>query len=71
MWVDAVSFTGTTIEGILDNDPDQVSSLKIGARVKIKMSELEDFIHTRADGTRVGGYSLEVMRAHGEDIPPL
>ncbi len=71
MWVDVVSIKGATVDGILDNDPDEVSSLKIGARVKVKFAELADFIHARADGTKVGGYSLEVMRAHGEDVPPL
>ncbi|MBA3461523.1 MAG: DUF2314 domain-containing protein [Deltaproteobacteria bacterium] len=71
MWVDVVSFRGDVLDGTLDNDPAKVSKLKLGSRVKVKFGELADFIHQRADGSRAGGYSLEVFRAHGENVPPL
>lgn len=71
MWVDVVSFRGDVLDGTLDNDPAKVSKLKLGARVKVKFGEVADFIHQRADGTKAGGFSLEVFRAHGEDVPPL
>ena len=71
MWIDVVSFRGDVLDGTLDNDPAKVSKLKLGARVKVKLGEVADFIHQRADGTKAGGFSLEVFRAHGEDVPPL
>lgn len=71
MWVDVFAFKGTTIEGALANTPDDVSALKLGSRVKVKFSDVADFIHRRADETNVGGYSFEVMRKHGIDVPPL
>ena len=71
MWVDAIAFEGEMIDGTLDNDPKRVLTLRLGQRVKVKFADVADFIHTRADGTKVGGYSLETMRAHGEDVPPL
>jgi uncharacterized protein YegJ (DUF2314 family) len=71
MWIDVVSFKGEVLDGTLDNDPDKIRALKIGARVKVKLGKVADFIHRTPDGTKTGGYSLEVFRAHGEDVPPL
>ena len=71
MWVDVVGWKGDVIDGTLDNEPDMVKNVKLGQRVKVKFSEVADYIHQRADGTREGGFSLEVLRKHGEDVPPL
>ena len=71
MWVDVIAFKGDTLDGTLDNDPSSVRALKIGARVKVKLDKIADFIHVHADKTKAGGFSLEVMRAHGVDVPPL
>lgn len=71
MWVDVVAWKGDVLDGTLDNEPGMVKNVKIGQRVKVKLSEVADYIHQRADGTREGGFSLEVLRKHGEDVPPL
>ncbi|MBL0217721.1 MAG: DUF2314 domain-containing protein, partial [Myxococcales bacterium] len=71
MWVDVFSFKGEFLEGTLANTPDDVSALALGARLKVKFSDVADFIHRHADDTRTGGYSFEVMRKHGIDVPPL
>jgi uncharacterized protein YegJ (DUF2314 family) len=71
MWVDVIAFKGDTLDGTLDNDPNSVRALKIGARVKVKLDKIADFIHVHADKTKAGGFSLDVMRAHGVDVPPL
>lgn len=70
MWVEVYRFQGDKIEGTLANTPEQVSGLQLGARVKVKLGEVADFIHRRSDGN-TGGYSFDVMRAHGIDVPPL
>jgi len=71
MWVDVFAFKDATFEGVLANTPDDVKALKLGTRVKVKLTDVADFIHRRADKTNVGGYSFDVMRKHGIDVPPL
>jgi uncharacterized protein YegJ (DUF2314 family) len=71
MWVDVYAFQGTALEGALANTPDDVSTLKLGSKVKVKLPDVADFIHRRADKTNAGGYSFDVMRKHGIDVPPL
>lgn len=71
MWVDVVGWKGEALDGTLDNEPGMVTNVKIGQRVKVELREVADYIHQRADGTKVGGFSLEVLRNHGEDVPPL
>ncbi|MEO7094730.1 MAG: DUF2314 domain-containing protein, partial [Polyangiales bacterium] len=71
MWVDVFTFKGNVLEGTLANTPNSVSSLQLGARVKVKFTEVADFIHRRADKTNAGGFSLDVMRQHGMDVPAL
>lgn len=65
MWVDVVAWKGDTITGTLDNDPELVTTLKAGAQVKVKLSDVADFIHVHKDGTQSGGYSVEVMKKRG------
>lgn len=71
MWVDVLSFKGAMIDGVLNNSPDDIKALKLGMRVKVKFAEVADFILVKPDGTKEGGFSLEVMRKHGMDVPPL
>ncbi len=71
MWVDVFAWKGNTIEGTLGNTPDDVKALQLGSKVKVKFSETADFIHRRADNTNAGGFSFDVMRKHGIDVPPL
>ena len=65
MWVDVFSWKGDTFEGTLDNDPEQVTSFKAGQKVRVKLAEVADFIHVRADGSQSGGYSVEIMKKRG------
>jgi len=65
MWVDVVRWKGDTFEGSLDNDPEQVKNLRMGQTVRVKLADVADFIATSADGTRSGGYSVEVMKKRG------
>lgn len=65
MWVDVVAWKGDTITGTLDNDPELVTSLKAGAQVQVKFSDVADFLHVHKDGSQSGGYSVEVMKRRG------
>ena len=71
MWVDVFTWKGDAFEGTLGNPPDHVKALKLGSKVRVKFLEVADFIHRRADKTTAGGYSLDVMRKHGMDVPAL
>jgi uncharacterized protein YegJ (DUF2314 family) len=54
MWIEVVRWQGTTLRGVLQNEPHQVPGLKSGARVEVQESSLFDFILIRPDGTREG-----------------
>ncbi len=71
MWVDVFMWKRDAIEGTLGNTPDDVKALKLGSKVKVKFSDVADFIHRHGDGTNAGGFSFDVMRKHGIDVPPL
>jgi uncharacterized protein YegJ (DUF2314 family) len=60
MWVEVVSINGDTVVGRLGNDPVWVKDLKIGDEVKMKISELSDWMYLK-DGEIVGGYTVKVL----------
>jgi uncharacterized protein YegJ (DUF2314 family) len=61
MWVDVISWKGTSIEGLLQNDPDDVSSLKAGARVTVEEGSVFDYMIQRADGSYEGNTTGDIM----------
>ncbi|CAN5896154.1 hypothetical protein BH11MYX2_BH11MYX2_11330 [soil metagenome] len=71
MWVDIFKVGKGVIEGTLNNDPNEVAHLKSGAHVKVKFDEIADFIYRKEGEKSAGGFSLEVMKAHGMDVPAL
>jgi len=54
MWVEVVRWNGNTIHGILDNDPFEIPTLKVGARVDVPADRVFDYILTKRDGTEEG-----------------
>jgi uncharacterized protein YegJ (DUF2314 family) len=65
MWVDVVSFKGDTFSGTLANEPDLVHTVRPGQKVKVKLADIGDYVHQKADGTTSGGYSIEVFKKRG------
>jgi uncharacterized protein YegJ (DUF2314 family) len=61
MWVEVVGWEGNKISGILQNDPYYVEGLKAGARVEVSQASVFDYIHVKADGTRVGNETGQIM----------
>lgn len=62
MWVDVKSLDVTTVHGLLDNDPDDVKSLKAGDRVDVDRTKMSDWIVS--DGsTMKGGYQVAVLKS--------
>jgi uncharacterized protein YegJ (DUF2314 family) len=65
MWVEVVRWDGRMIDGVLQNDPQNVAGLKAGARVRVDEATLFDYLLTKADGSREGnetGALLEKRR---------
>jgi uncharacterized protein YegJ (DUF2314 family) len=65
MWVDVVAFKGNTLEGTLANDPDVITSLRNGQKVKVKLADVGDYLYEKRGGESAGGYSIEVMKKRG------
>jgi uncharacterized protein YegJ (DUF2314 family) len=65
MWVDVVSFKRNAIVGTLANEPEVVTTLKEGSNVKVKLADVGDYLHEKKDGSRDGGYSIELMKKRG------
>ena len=61
MWVEVIGWKGGEVEGILQNDPFEVSGLKAGARVRFKDSVVFDFIHYFPDGREEGNETGKIM----------
>jgi uncharacterized protein YegJ (DUF2314 family) len=66
MWVEVVGWNGNQIEGILQNDPYEVPSLKSGARVMVKQEDLFDFIHTLPDGSKEGNETGVIIERNAQ-----
>jgi uncharacterized protein YegJ (DUF2314 family) len=63
MWVEVVRWNGDKIDGILQNDPFDVPALKAGSRVQAKASDVFDYILSKADGSREGNETGELLEA--------
>lgn len=61
MWVEVTSWKGTTISGILQNQPHDVPNLRSGSLVSFDESKAFDYIHRRDDGTEVGNETGKLM----------
>ena len=60
MWVEVTSVDDEFVTGKLANDPVWVKDLKLGSKVKRKVSEIADWMYMK-DGDIVGGYSVKVL----------
>ncbi len=62
MWVEVVRWKGTKIEGVLQNDPFEVPSLKAGARVTVEEASIFDYMMKRPDGTIEGNETSKLLQ---------
>jgi len=62
MWVEVTRWNGDTIEGLLRNDPDKVSTLQAGQIVTAKESEIFDYIVRHADGSSEGNTTGAILQ---------
>jgi uncharacterized protein YegJ (DUF2314 family) len=51
MGVSVTGWTGGVVLGRLENDPQAVKSLKLGAKGDVKQASIADYLWLRGDGT--------------------
>jgi uncharacterized protein YegJ (DUF2314 family) len=63
MWLEVVRWEGSTLHGILQNDPFEIPGLKAGARVEAQEDSLFDYLLTHPDGKREGNETSKLLKA--------
>lgn len=61
MWVEVTKWKGDHIEGILQNEPAEVSNLKVGAIVTGSQQDVFDYILNKPDGTTEGNETGKIL----------
>jgi uncharacterized protein YegJ (DUF2314 family) len=70
MWVEVVTWKGDLVNGVLQNDPYEVSGLAAGARVEFRASDAFDYTHYHPDGREEGNGTGEILRRREEKPTP-
>ncbi|WP_224250193.1 DUF2314 domain-containing protein [Hyalangium gracile] len=66
MWLEVTGWEAGKWRGTLANEPESVSSLRVGSRVQVAESEVVDYLYVGPRGEREGGESsLILMRRQG------
>jgi uncharacterized protein YegJ (DUF2314 family) len=67
MWLTVTGLENGIIYGQLDNDPIELTSIRCGDRVRVRVKDLNDWLFT--DGEEMhGGYTIEVLRKIQEEL---
>jgi uncharacterized protein YegJ (DUF2314 family) len=61
MWIEVTKWKGDYIEGILQNEPYEISNLKTGAIVTGSQQDVFDYILNKPDGTTEGNETGEII----------
>jgi uncharacterized protein YegJ (DUF2314 family) len=67
MWVTVRTIEDGEVSGILMNDPHELMDVHRGAIVTFPLSRLNDWIYPGADGSHIGGFTLDVLAESEED----
>lgn len=62
-WVSAVRRAGTDFQGVLDNEPRLVKTLKLGQLLSFKRGDIVDWLHIDPQGQMQGSYTTCVLLA--------
>lgn len=60
-WLNKVTYDGSSFHGVIDNDPEIVTNIKLGQEWTCAPAQISDWIYTK-DGILVGGESIRLMR---------
>lgn len=61
MWISDIDFDGITVKGILDNEPDILTNIKVGDTIEVPLSEICDWMFS-IHGKVYGGFTIQVIR---------
>jgi uncharacterized protein YegJ (DUF2314 family) len=61
MWLSVLSLDGDTIHGKVDNEPVNVTTVRLGSRVRANRQHLIDWLYIGAAGV-VGGFTVKVLQ---------
>jgi uncharacterized protein YegJ (DUF2314 family) len=61
MWLSPVRYDGNRFHGIVNNDPELVSNVKIGQTASVDPAQISDWMFVE-NGKLVGGYTIRVLR---------
>lgn len=62
IWIAVTTIEGDRIYGTLANDPNRLGKLKLGSKVSVALSELNDWGYMDPKGNFVGGYTIEAVK---------
>lgn len=67
MWLEVTGWEKGQLRGTLANEPYEVSGLRLGSSVSVPLTEVDDYLYMRPDGTKEGGESSRIlMRREGQ-----
>ena len=61
MWLSPVSYDGKNFQGVVNNEPEKVKTVKSGQKVTVAPSEISDWMYVD-NGNLVGGFTMRVLR---------
>ena len=62
IWISVTSLEGERIYGELGNEPGNLGSLKLGSKVSVLVSDLNDWCYLDPQGKMAGGFTVEVVQ---------
>ncbi len=62
IWIAVTALEGDRIYGTLANEPAQLGSLKLGSKVAVQLSKLNDWCYLDSAGKPVGAFTVEVLQ---------
>ena len=62
MWISNISFDGITVKGVLNNEPNVLTNIKLGDVVEVPVAEICDWMFS-TNRKVYGGFTIQVIRA--------
>jgi uncharacterized protein YegJ (DUF2314 family) len=61
MWLSDVTYDGRAFHGVVNNDAELVSNVRLGQQASVEPAQISDWMYVE-NGKLVGGYTLRVLR---------
>lgn len=62
MWLNDIQFDGITISGVLANNPESLTNIKLGDYVEIELDKINDWMFA-INSQMYGGFTIQVIRS--------